>query len=269
MEEKIIRGLYTKYYPGTRATVIVMHGMLSSMGEFFDYPEKINSKGYAVLIFDFSGHGKSKGIQGYENMNKNLDDLKKILDFIRENSMPRPIILLGHSLGAATVIYALARGMGDIGVAIAPPTTIRDEMNTGEKILLPLIYSLGIIYEKISGKKFYIKYRANYESIYVKKETAEKAREMNFLGNRIWIGSYKPLMKTDTVDEARNVKKPCLIVVPTQDKLVNPQHGKMLFENLNGIKEIYLAKGYNHSVMGEDKGDVISAILEFIEGNIR
>ena len=267
MNDVKIDGLYARYYPGEKDTVIIMHGLLSSMGEFFDYPEKINSYGYNVIIFDFSGHGKSEGIRGYESMDKNLEDLRKILRFAKEKNPNKKIILLGHSLGAATVIYAMARNMGDVGIAIAPPSSIREEMKTGEKILLPLIYFIGRLYEKISKKRFYIKYRVNYRILYKNEDTAKKARDVGFLGDRIWIGSYKPLMEIDALSEAKKVSKPCLIVVPTDDKVVNPEHGKMIYENLKGKKELYLAKGYNHSVMGEDSGEILQKILEFIEGN--
>ncbi len=264
MEELKINGLYARYYPGGKDTVILIHGLLSSQGEFFDYPEKINSEGYSVIIFDFSGHGKSEGIRGYESMEKNLRDLEKIIKFAKEKNETGKIILIGHSLGADTVIYALARNMGDIGIAIAPPSSIKDEMKVGEKIILPIIHFLGRIYERVSKKKFYIKYRVNYEGIYKRRESAERAKNIGFLGDRIWIGSYKPLMKIDALNEAKKVKKPCLIIVPTEDKVVNPEHGKMVYENLKGKKEIYFAEGYNHSVMGEDSGEIIKKILEFI-----
>ena len=267
MRELKIDGLYAKYYPGNKDTVIIMHGLLSSMGEFFDYPEKINSQGYNVIIFDFSGHGKSDGIRGYESMDKNLADLEKILKFARKENPDGKIVLLGHSLGAATVIYALARNMGDIGIAIAPPSSIKDEMKVGERIILPVMYFLGILYEKISKKRFYIKYRANYVGIYRREETAEKAKNIGFLGDKIWINSYKPLLKINALNEAKKVNMPCLIIVPTEDKLVNPEHGKLVYENLKGKKEIYCAEGYNHSVMGEDSGEILGKILEFIHKN--
>ncbi len=267
MEELKIEGLYARYYPGEGDNVIIMHGLLSSMGEFFDYPEKINSHGYNVIIFDFSGHGKSKGIRGYESMDKNLDDLKKILNFVKMKNPSKRIILLGHSLGAATVIYALARNMGDLGIAIAPPSSIKDEMKAAERILLPVIYFMGRLYELVTKKKFYIKYRADYEGIYRKIEVIKKAKKVGFLGDKIWIGSYKPLMKINVLNEAKRVGKPCLIVVPTEDKLVSPEHGKMVYKNLKGKKEIYFAKGYNHSVMGEDTGEILQKIVEFINEN--
>ncbi len=264
MEEFEVGEIHGRYYPGDRGTFVLLHGLASSSGEFFNYPEKISSRGYGVIIFDFRGHGKSGGIRGYESMDKNIEDIRTVLGHF-EGRINKPIILLGHSLGAATVVYALAEGIGDIGIAIAPPASIRGELNAGERILLPIIYAFGRLYEMVTGKRFYIKYRAAYDTIFIRDETVKKAREMGFLSDRLWIGSYKPLMAINAEKKAREVRKPCLVIIPTEDKLVNPEGQRRVYEAIRGYKELYLAEGYNHSVMGEDSGEVLDAIISFVE----
>jgi len=178
-------------------------------------------------------------------------------------------VLLGHSLGASTVIYALERGIGDMCVAIAPPATIKGELNVGERLLLPAIYHLGRIYEKLTNRLFYIKYRAVYESIFVHDETVKIARELGFLSNKIWIGSYKPLMSVNTVEIAKKVNKPCLVVIPSKDNLVNPKHQREVYRALGKWGELYIAEGYNHSVMGEDRGDILNRIMSFVSSHAK
>lgn len=266
METITLGGLWGWYYPGDKGTVIMIHGLLSSHLEFFEYPERINGHGYGVLVLDLEGHGKSGGKRGYESIEKNIEVLEKWITYLKDSgNLKKPLILLGHSLGAATVIYALAQGIGDIGVAIAPPSSIKEELRVGERIFLPLIYIFGKLWEIITGNDFYLKYRVNYEILYTDEKIAEKAKSMNFLGNNLWIGSYKPLMSVDTVSQARKVKRPCMIVIPTDDKVVNPQNARKVYDALNGPKFLYLAKGYGHSVMGEDSGEVLSAIIRYIE----
>ncbi len=264
MEEFNMEGLHGRYYPGDKGTFILIHGLASSSGEFFDYPEKLNSKGYGVIIFDLSGHGKSWGIKGYESVEKNIENIKKILSGF-EDRIKRPIILLGHSLGGATVVYAASENIGDMCVAISPPASIKGEMNAGERIVLPMVYGIGRLYEKLTGKRFYIKYRAVYETIFVRNETIKRAKEMKFLSDRLWIDSYKPLMSVNAIERAKKVKNPCLVVVPSGDKLVNPEHQKEVYEAISGPKELYVAEGYNHSVMGEDSGEILGKIIKFVE----
>ncbi len=266
MQEIIVDGLYGRYYPGSKGTIIMVHGLLSSMGEFHDYPEKFNNEGYAVLIIDLEGHGKSGGKRGFESVEKNIENIKKWIEYFKKNGMlKKPLILIGHSLGAATVIYALAEGIGDLGVAIAPPSSIKEELKAGERIMLPLIYQIGKLKEKITGKDFYIKYRVDYNSLFENPENAKKAREMGYLDNKLWMGSYKPLMSLDTISKARKVNKPCLVISPEKDKVVKPENERRVYDALGGEREFYLAKGYGHSIMIEDHGDVFAKILEFLE----
>ncbi len=264
MEKIDVDGLRGRYYPGDRGTFLLVHGLASSSGEFFDYPEKINSHGFGVIVFDLSGHGESKGIRGYESIEKNIQDINKVVENLGSR-IKRPLILLGHSLGAATVIYALAGGIGDMCIAIAPPASIKGEMNIAERMFLPLIYVMGVAYERITGRRFYIKYRAVYEKIFREPGTVQIAREMGFLQDRIWIRSYKPLMAVDTVNAARMVKKPCMVIIPDGDRLVNPENQRKVYEALTGEKRLYIARGYNHSLMGEDKGEIIGEIIRFAE----
>ena len=263
MEEFRYDGIWGRYYSGDKGTFILLHGLLSSSSEFFDYPEKIALRGYGVIIFDFSGHGKSEGIAGFESMQKNIDDLKKVLKYFK-GKISNPIILLGHSLGAATVIFALSERLADIGIAIAPPASIYSELKTGEKIILPILYRFGRVYEQLTKKRFYIKYRANYDTIYTKKETIEMAKKSGFLGDKIWLGSYPYLTEIDTISVAKKVHQPCLIVTPSNDKLVKPKNQREVYENISGEKGYYIANGYNHSVMGEDNGEIIELIFQFV-----
>ena len=266
MMELRVDNLYAQYYPGYKGTVLLVHGLLSSMGEFGDYGEKINKKGYAVLAIDLEGHGKSGGKRGYESVEQNLKNIRTWLDYLENKEMlPKPVIIIGHSLGAATTIYALASNMGDAGIAIAPPSSIKKELKGHERIFLPLIYYFGTFWERVSGREVYIHYRVDYNAIYNDSAVAEKAKNLGFLGDKLWIGSYKPLMELDVVSQARRVKKPCLVIVPTGDKVVNPENGKAVYEALSGEKELYMPEGYGHSVMLEDRGDVLKKIVEFLE----
>lgn len=65
----------------------------------------LNSKGIAVLRFDFTGLGESEGDFEDTNFSSNVDDLISAAAFLREN-YEAPSILIGHSLGGAAVLFA-------------------------------------------------------------------------------------------------------------------------------------------------------------------
>jgi len=64
--------------------------------------------GIAVLRFDFTGLGSSKGEFAHTNFSSNLEDLLIAADYLRENHAA-PSLLIGHSLGGAAVLAVAGR----------------------------------------------------------------------------------------------------------------------------------------------------------------
>ncbi|MEL7272990.1 MAG: bifunctional alpha/beta hydrolase/OsmC family protein [Pseudomonadota bacterium] len=62
-------------------------------------------EGIAVLRFDFTGLGSSKGEFSHTNFSSNLQDLIIAADYLRANH-EAPSLLIGHSLGGAAVLAA-------------------------------------------------------------------------------------------------------------------------------------------------------------------
>lgn len=65
----------------------------------------LNSKGIAVLRFDFTGLGESEGDFEDTNFTSNVEDLIAAANFLKTN-YEAPKILIGHSLGGAAVLFA-------------------------------------------------------------------------------------------------------------------------------------------------------------------
>jgi len=65
----------------------------------------LTSNGYAVLLFDFTGLGKSEGDFESTTFTNNIQDLFAASDYLAE-AYEAPSILIGHSLGGAAALYA-------------------------------------------------------------------------------------------------------------------------------------------------------------------
>src|SRR6516162_8578437 len=63
------------------------------------------AKGIAVLRFDFTGLGSSKGDFANSTFSSNVADLVRAADHLRE-TRKAPAILIGHSLGGAAILAA-------------------------------------------------------------------------------------------------------------------------------------------------------------------
>lgn len=90
-----------------RATAIFAHCFTCSK----DIPaarriaQRLASMGIAVLRFDFTGLGHSKGEFENTNFTSNVEDLVNAAKYLTDNHSP-PSLLIGHSLGGAAVLKA-------------------------------------------------------------------------------------------------------------------------------------------------------------------
>ena len=66
------------------------------------------SRGVAVLRFDFTGLGHSKGEFANKNFSSNVEDLIGAANYLRDTG-EAPAIIIGHSLGGAAVLAAAGR----------------------------------------------------------------------------------------------------------------------------------------------------------------
>lgn len=89
--------------------VLVTHGYAEHCGRYREVAHVISNAGWAALIYDVRGHGKSPGIRGaIGTFDTYLDDLGAAHAAAREVvAAPAPLVLLGHSTGSLITLRAL------------------------------------------------------------------------------------------------------------------------------------------------------------------
>ena len=90
-----------------KATVLILHGMQEHSGRYKNFAEYLANKGFAVLLYDHLGHGKTavnREELGYfqkENPEQQLIDDAATMAAFLENKYPNiSHFLLGHSMGS-------------------------------------------------------------------------------------------------------------------------------------------------------------------------
>ncbi len=85
--------------------VIVCHGFTGNMESplLTDLANDLQTAGIGVVRFDFNGHGKSEG--DFENMTvlNEIEDLKKVIEWVKAQPFTADISLAGHSQGGVVV----------------------------------------------------------------------------------------------------------------------------------------------------------------------
>lgn len=140
------------------STVIGIHGLGSNRLRFLEQAALLRKQGYGMLLFDLRNHGESDGtitsLSLYE-----VHDVQAAVEYLRGRSdvHPERIVLMGHSMGAATALRATAHIAGIRGVvAVAPFASLTENVDEGVRtfvgwagvVIAPLIiwlceYRLG------------------------------------------------------------------------------------------------------------------------------
>ena len=81
-----------------KGTVIYFHGNADNMQRWGEYAEDFTSLGYAVLIIDYSGYGKSMGSPSEETLYQDAEDTWQ---WAQHHLPSKEFIIYGRSLGAA------------------------------------------------------------------------------------------------------------------------------------------------------------------------
>jgi len=88
--------------------IIICHGFRGAKensGKLGLFADRLNSIGYGVLAFDFSGSGASGGEFKDVTLSGQAHDLKQVINYAADN-YSLPIYLLGRSFGGSTVLAA-------------------------------------------------------------------------------------------------------------------------------------------------------------------
>ena len=88
---------------------------------------------FAVLEFDFNGHGKSEGKFVDMTIPNEMEDLEQVLAYAQDLRFVDDIALVGHSQGAVVAAMVAGKHPDDIKavVLLAPASSVRDDVVRG------------------------------------------------------------------------------------------------------------------------------------------
>lgn len=145
----IVRGgitLFTQLWEpddDARATVLLSHGFAEHSGRYSHVAEALTDAGFAVAAYDQRGHGRSGGQRAVVRDVQHLaDDLALVREQIADGPLGGlPQVLLGHSMGGATVIAHLAGPHEPVAAVVLSGPYLRNAANVAPplKVLAPII----------------------------------------------------------------------------------------------------------------------------------
>jgi len=206
-----------------KGTVVICHGITSS--RYFHLPRSIflYYLGYNILLFDLRAHGHSGGEYvtfGY----KEQYDLKAAVDYVkkRRGMKGKKIVLVGHSMGAATGILYLAKNEGvDAFISVSTYSSVEEDMKywVTKVARLP---RLPIV-------------------VYFAKKMFREALKVDF-------------KEINPIDHIQEVKIPIFFIHGEKDDVNDYRSSEKLFALANEPKQIWIIKNAKHETLYENAG---------------
>lgn len=117
--------------------VMIIHGFNASkdMDLLVELAKQLHKKGIATVRFDFNGHGESEGSFLDMTAYNELEDTRKVYDYISKLPNIESVSMAGHSLGGViTAMFAAEKGADKIKriVLLAPAGELPDDTCKGD-----------------------------------------------------------------------------------------------------------------------------------------
>jgi pimeloyl-ACP methyl ester carboxylesterase len=116
---------------GSNKIILFCHGNGGNISHTENKVVALKNLGYSVLVFDYSGYGKSSGSPSEQQL---YDDVSNMTAMLRQQYQPDQIVLYGESLGGPIATYAARR--------YSIPTLILEAPVPSMKILIQYKYAM-------------------------------------------------------------------------------------------------------------------------------
>ncbi len=172
----------------------------------------VHESGFDILLFDPRSTEKSEG-ETYGFGYFESQDIVQAVKFLKEKKGEETIGVWGGSAGAsATIMAALESPEIDAIVADSPYASLRIAISSYEKEKeIKLTEALFPLYMQIA------KFNVTFD-----------------------------LSKTNLLKRVPNLRTPIFLIHGTEDQVLAPKNSQLLYESINGPKELWLTEGAGH-----------------------
>ncbi len=197
----------------------------------------IESGGFAVLRFDFTGLGESEGDFAETTVTTNVGDLEAASRYLSTRGFG-PCVMVGHSLGGAAVLLA-APNVPEVQavVAVAAPSGADHVKHLFGDGQVESVFRDGRATVTIAGRPFQI------------------SKEF-----------FEDLERHCTPERIAALARPLLVVHGTADTIVNIDEGEKIFDAAAQPKWFAAIPGANHLFSKSEQSQLAaSAIVSFLD----
>lgn len=274
-----------------RGVIVILHGMAEHKERYVDFMQACAKVGYAALIYDHRGHGESvcsKDDYGYfyeEDACYIVEDVKDVINYVRQAFPSVPVILFAHSMGTLVARLYCKKYDYTIDKLILSGPVVKNPLVTAALFLTKVLslcfgkHHRSHFIQSLAFGEYDRKFEGTHENRWLSENMhnvmAYNVEEKD--GFIFTLNGFKNLflMVKRTFDgkgwEVKNSNLPILFLAGENDPVIGS------VQQLHQAEDDMRKQGYDmmeekiyphmrHEILQEEKKDtVIHDILEFIE----
>jgi alpha-beta hydrolase superfamily lysophospholipase len=252
----------------SRATVLMVHGYAEHCGRHGVLAQTFTEASALVYAYDQRGYGRSGGRRAYvDTFDQYVDDLARMIEYVRARKAQGPLFLFGHSMGGLVVLkYVLDRTPTSLGGLLLSAPAL--EVNPD---LAPLLRRVAHLLGRVAPRLPTV--RSPDGALSRDPVVVERARTdpLNYHG-RIPARTGAELLRAghDVRSRLDAVHAPFLVVHGTADRLAAPIWSQRLYERAGSPdKTLKLYEGrYHESFHDYGREAVLADLQDWIEAHL-
>jgi acylglycerol lipase len=247
----------------------VVHGLFEHSGRYTGFADYFVPQGYVVCSYDYRGHGRSAGLQGYVNRFQDyVDDLAIFHYQVIQQYPGLPIFLFGHSIGGTISLAYTAEHSSDFaGLLISAAVTRPGSSVTRASIVMARILSflvpkMGVVPIDDST----ISRNDTVVAAYNSDPLVYRGRIRARLGAELIN-----MMERSLPAQLPNITLPILIMHGSADRLSNIQGSSVVYETVGSSdKKLKIYNGFYHEILNEpERLQVLHDIDEWMQDHLK
>lgn len=236
------------------ASVLIVHGAGEYPARYDDFAGFLGRKGLAVYAIGLRGHGKSGGDRAYvSHFSDFTKDCLALLAKIGGDS-PRPVLVLGHSMGGLIAAAVAAEPAANLSGAVLSSPFFGLAMKLPRYLRIAASVTAGF-YPHFTQPSVVPSELLTHDA-----EMVNRHRTDPNITRVMTSGLFAGMVRTAAryVEMGRAISCPVLVAQAGDDRIVDPAASRRFLEAVaNPDKEYKLYAGLYHEILNETSRDAV------------
>ena len=224
--------------------VMLLHGFSGNKNEslFIKIANELEKSGIASIRFDFNGHGESEG--EFQNMTvlNEIEDAKKVYEYVSSLDYVKSVSVAGHSQGGVVTSMLsgeLGKSKVKCAVLMAPAAVLREDAIRGN--------TMGVMYDPLNPPEY-----------------------VELFDGRLKLGReyIKTAFNLPIFDVAEKYTGDVCLIHGTGDRVV-PYSYSEYYHKLYKKSEIHILPGQDHGFGQDNQAQVVKIAVDFLVNHVK